>query len=98
MEVLNENLWIKEENGVVTIGLTPQLQDEAGDITYANIASLGSIEIDDTLINVEASKAAIEVPAPIQGKVIERNELAEETPSLLNSPDAFNNWIVKLQK
>lgn len=98
MELLNKNLWMTEEGNIVTIGLTPELQDEAGDISYANIASLGNIDVDDTIINVEASKAAIEIPSPIQGKVIERNEKAEDTPSLLNSSDTANNWVVKIQK
>lgn len=87
-----------EEDNIVTIGLTPELQDEAGDISYANIASLGNIDVDDTIINVEASKAAIEIPSPIQGQVIERNGEAEDTPSLLNSSDTANNWVVKIQK
>lgn len=98
MELLNKNLWMTEEDNIVTIGLTPELQDEAGDISYANIASLGNIDVDDTIINVEASKAAIEIPSPIQGQVIERNEEAEDTPSLLNSSDTANNWVVKIQK
>lgn len=98
MELLNKNLWMTEEDNIVTIGLTPELQDEAGDISYANIASLGNIDVDDTIINVEASKAAIEIPSPIQGQVIERNGEAEDTPSLLNSSDTANNWVVKIQK
>lgn len=94
----NKNLWSTEENGIVTLGLTAELQDEAGDISYVNIASLGTIEADDSILNIEASKAAIEVPSPISGKIIERNEKAEDTPSLLNSVNTSDNWIVKIQK
>jgi len=41
------------------IGMTDQLQCDAGDISYANIAPLGALDVDDTLVNLEASKAAI---------------------------------------
>src|SRR5699024_12566231 len=98
MELLNENLWMTEEDNIVTIGLTPELQDEAGDISYANIASLGNIDVDDTIINVEASKASIEIPSPIQGIVIECNENAEDIPSLFNSTVSKYNWIVSCRK
>jgi len=38
------------------IGMTDQLQCDAGDISYANIAPLGALDVDDTLVNLEASK------------------------------------------
>lgn len=94
----DKNIWITEKDGIVTIGLTEVLQDEAGDIAYASIAPLGMIEEDDTLLNIEASKAAIELPSPISGEVIERHEEAENDPSVLNAAEASSNWIVKIKK
>lgn len=96
MRKIANQLWIQQEGDLTVIGLTPELQDETGDISYAHIASLGKIEVDDTLLNVEASKAAIEVPSPLKGIVVERNEAAEEDPSLLNEASEDNNWLVKL--
>lgn len=94
-------LWIQaseieEGDMVYTIGLSNQLQDEVGAISFASIADLGAIETDDTLLNVEASKAAIEIPVPFSGTIIERHEAAEETTSLLDSPDRASNWLVKM--
>lgn len=94
-------LWVQagemvEGEVVYTIGLSNQLQDEVGDISFASIAELGAIEEDDTLLNVEASKAAIEVPAPFSGKIIERHEAAEESTSLLDSHDQASNWLVRM--
>lgn len=89
-------LWIKKEDDLYIIGLTPELQEETGDISYAQIAELGEIEVDDTLLNVEASKAAIEVASPLKGKVVERNEAAENDPALLNRSETDSSWLVKL--
>lgn len=95
---MEQNLWIEEVNQIVTMGLTPELQDEAGDIAYVNIVEVGrDIEEDDSLFNVEASKAAIEIPSPLAGRVIEVNQKALDNPSLLNSTDRSENWVVKLQ-
>ncbi|MGO4927289.1 glycine cleavage system protein H [Fundicoccus sp. Sow4_F4] len=94
-------LWVQagdkiDGEVIYTIGLSSQLQDEVGDISFASIADLGAIEADETLLNVEASKAAIEIPAPFSGTIIERHETAEETTSLLDSPDQTSNWLVRM--
>ncbi|MCW6653504.1 glycine cleavage system protein H [Aerococcaceae bacterium NML210727] len=97
MQQLNEQLWMQQVEDYYLIGVTPAFQCDAGDITFAQIAELGEIECDDTLLNVEASKAAIEVPMPFTATIIERNEQAEANPSLLDSPESANNWVVKVK-
>lgn len=96
MKRLNEQLWLLKEAKHYVVGITKELQCDAGDISYAQIAPLGAIEIDDTLLNVEASKAAIEVPSAFNGVVIARNEQAEVDPTLLDSKDAQHHWVVKV--
>ena len=89
--------WILEESaGVYTLSMSPELQDEAGDIIYVHLAPLGHSEAGDTLLNVEASKAAIEVPAPFGGEIIARNEAAEDHPELLDSTQAEDHWLVRM--
>lgn len=95
---MNQDLWIEKENQIVTVGLSPKLQDEAGDISYLNMVEVGRrVKEDDSLFNLEASKAAIEVPSPLEGLVVEVNQRALENPSLLNSTDPKDNWVLKLQ-
>lgn len=96
MKKMTEQLWVLQEADQYIIGMTPCLQDEAGDISYVNIANIGEIEADDTLLNLEASKAAIEVPSPLSGKIVKINEAAIDNPALLNSEDANENWIAVL--
>lgn len=94
-------LWVEAGetlNGevVYTIGMSDQLRDEVGEISFASIAELGEIGADDTLLNVEASKAAIEIPVPFAGVIIERNDEAEASPNLLDSPETTKNWLVRM--
>lgn len=96
MQQLNEQLWMKKIDNYYLVGVTKEFQCDAGDISYVQIAELGQISEDDTLLNVEASKAAIEVASPISGVIIERNDAAESNPALLDSTDIAENWIVKL--
>lgn len=96
MKKMTEQLWFLQEADQYIIGMTSRLQEEAGDVSYVNIANLGDIEADDTLLNLEASKAAIEVSSPLSGKIIKINEAAIDNPALLNSEEANDNWIAVL--
>ncbi len=96
MKKMTEQLWVLQEADQYIIGMTPYLQEEAGDVSYVNIANIGEIAADDTLLNLEASKAAIEVPSPLSGKIVKINEAAIDNPALLNSEDANENWIAVL--
>lgn len=89
-------LWIKPEGNQYRIGMTPELQEDAGDISYANIFSGQRIEADETLLNIEASKAAIEIVSPLTGTLVAINQAAIDNPALLNSTDPAEHWIALL--
>lgn len=93
----SKQLWIKKQDNTYTIGLTPDLQEELGEVNFADITEKESIEQDETLAEVEASKTVIEITAPLSGKIIQRNEKADEDPSILNAEDEQENWLVVMK-
>ncbi|MCD5002681.1 glycine cleavage system protein H [Enterococcus saccharolyticus] len=90
-------LWIEKNEEGYTIGLTPELQDDLGDVNFADIAELGSIQAGDVLAEVEASKTIVALTAPLSGTIIRRNEKTEDDPSILNSADAKKHWLVVMK-
>ncbi|KRM43387.1 glycine cleavage system protein H [Lentilactobacillus parafarraginis] len=91
--------WTDEANGVVTVGLTPDGQNELGNITFVSIPKVGTtLSANDTLLNVEADKAVSDIPTPVAGKVVAINEKATDDPSVLNGKDKSESWIAKIQK
>lgn len=42
-------------------------------------------------------KAASEVYSPVSGKIIEKNEEVEKTPSLINSSCYEKGWLFKIE-
>ncbi len=91
--------WENESNGVVTVGLTEDGQNELGNITFASFPKVGTeLTTKDTLLNVEADKAVSDIPSPVAGKVVAVNEKATNDPSVLNSADKADSWIAKIQK
>ncbi|EHL95647.1 glycine cleavage system H family protein [Lentilactobacillus parafarraginis F0439] len=91
--------WTDEANGVVTVGLTADGQNELGNITFVSIPKVGTtLSANDTLLNVEADKAVSDIPTPVAGKVVAINEKATDDPSVLNGKDKSESWIAKIQK
>ena len=90
-----ENLWVKEENGVATIGLTAAAQDDLGDISFAMLPKVGKeVNVGDSVVELEAEKAVVEYETPVSGTILEINEAGEKNTQLLDEPDA---WLFKVK-
>lgn len=96
MKKIANYLQIEKSNTVYTIRMTPELQDDIGTIGFVEFTDEQAVEVDDTILNLEASKTVMGVQSPLAGKIIEKNEAATLTPTLLNSEKPEENWIVKL--
>lgn len=46
---------------------------------------------------LESVKAASELYSPVSGKIIEKNEVVEKTPSLINSSCYEKGWLFKIE-
>lgn len=91
-----ENLWMKEADGVVTVGLTAVAQDDLGGISFAMLPKVGTIVTEgDSVVELEAEKAVVEYETPVSGTIIEINEAGQKDTKLLDEPEA---WLFKVQK
>ena len=89
--------WIKEEDGVFTIGLTDYAQSALGDIVFINLPEEGeSVCAGDTFSDVESVKAVSDVFSPVTGTICAVNEDLADSPENLNS-DPYGAWIIKVQ-
>lgn len=89
-------LFIEKKDDIYIISMTPELQDDIGTVGFVEYINEDSVNVDDPILNLEASKTVLEISSPLAGKVVERNEAALSEPSLLNSAKTEENWIVKL--
>lgn len=94
-KVANSLLITKEDNHY-RISMTPELQDVLGEIAYIDFTEEATVAVDDTLLNLESSKAVMELTSPLAGSILSRNEAASANPDILNQTDAEQNWIVTL--
>ncbi|MFU2181830.1 glycine cleavage system protein H [Streptococcus pluranimalium] len=96
MAKVANSLLITKNDTIYTLSMTPELQDLLGDIAYIDFTEEDGVAVDDSLLNLESSKAVMELTSPLAGKVVERNLEASSDPSLLNQKGADKNWIIKL--
>ena len=90
--------WAKNDDGVVTVGITEHAQDAMGDLVYVELPEVGQVlAAGDEAGVVESVKAASDIYAPISGEVIEINEALEDEPELVNNAPYEGGWLFKIQ-
>lgn len=92
-----DHVWVKVDGDTAKIGITDYAQDQLGDILFVDLPEEGdSLEKGENFTEVESSKTASEVPAPISGEVVAVNDLLDDEPEAIND-DAFEAWIVEVK-
>ncbi|HJN72336.1 MAG TPA: glycine cleavage system protein GcvH [Myxococcota bacterium] len=90
--------WVRVEGDVVAVGVTDHAQGQLGDIVYVELPELGEeVAAGDTVCEVESVKAVSDIIAPVSGKIVEVNEVLEDTGELMNSAPYGEGWIFKLE-
>ena len=89
--------WIKEEGGLVAVGLTDFAQSELGDIVFVELPEVGdAVTAGSSFANVESVKAVSEVYSPLTGVVAEVNQALVDDPALING-SPYESWLVKVK-
>ena len=89
--------WIKLEGNVAYIGITDYAQKALGEIVYVELPEVDSeFSLGDVFSVVESVKAASDIFMPVDGKVVEVNEVLSDEPEKINQ-DANNTWIMAVE-
>lgn len=89
--------WVKEENGLIVIGLTDYAQQELGDIVFVNLPEADDeVSMGEAFGDVESVKAVSDVNSPVSGTVAEVNEELADAPESVNS-DPYGAWFIKVK-
>ncbi len=90
------NEWLGPDG---KIGLTDFAQSQLSDIVFVEIivAAGDSVKKGDTIATVESVKAAADVYAPANGKIVAVNEDLSSTPEIINSDPYGAAWLVQIE-
>lgn len=90
--------WVKVEDDMLVMGMDDFAQQLAGDIVFVQIPFAGKkLKIGKKFAQVESGKWLGKVYAPVNGELIEGNEVLEAEPSLINQDCYGEGWMFKIK-
>ena len=90
--------YVKEENGLLKIGVSEFAIDQLGDIVFVELVEKGSnLKKGETFGTIESVKAVEEVYIPFSGEVIAVNEGVIDNPEVLQNDPMGDGWLVILK-
>jgi len=89
--------WIAVDGDIATVGITTYAQEQLGDVVYVELPEAGkALSQGDEAAVVESVKAASEVYAPIDGEVVEANDVLADEPAKVNEDPQGAAWFMKM--
>jgi glycine cleavage system H protein len=91
--------WVRlQEDGIVTVGITDHAQHLLGDLVFVELPEVGrTVSAAESCAVVESVKAASDVYSPVDGVIVEVNELLADNPELINEDPYGEGWILRLK-
>ena len=97
MKYSKDHEWMKEENGVVVIGISDFAQDALGDVVFVNLPGEGDeVTAGEAFGDVESVKAVSDLVSPVSGTVCAVNEELLDEPEMLNKAP-YDAWLIKVE-
>ena len=94
-----EHEWARDEGDeTVLVGITEYAQDRLGDIVFLELPTVGAtFGKDEKLGEVESVKSVSDIFSPLSGEVIEVNDVAVDSPEIVNEDPHGNGWLVRIK-
>lgn len=88
--------WIlKGKNESVKIGISEYAQEKLGAIVFINLPEVGdSLSMDESLGDVESIKTVSDIISPLDGEVIQVNDVLTDAPESINL-DPYGSWLLE---
>ena len=97
MKYSKDHEWMKEEDGVVVIGISDFAQDALGDVVFVNLPGEGDeVTAREAFGDVESVKAVSDLVSPVSGTVCAVNEALLDEPEKLNKAP-YDAWLIKVE-
>ena len=97
MKYTEEHEWLREEDGLIVVGITAHASEQLGDVVFIELTEEGQeITKDDEVCVIESVKAASDILAPIDGEIVEVNTALVEDPGKVNEDPEGEAWFFKM--
>ena len=98
MKFTEEHEWLRPEDDVIVVGITEHAAEQLGDIVFVELPEVGTeVSKDDECVVIESVKAASDILAPIDGEIVEVNEVLIDNPAKVNDDPMGDAWFFKIK-
>jgi len=98
MKFTEEHEWLRVEGDLVVVGITEHASEQLGDIVFVDLPDPDTeVTKDEEVCVIESVKAASDILAPLDGTVVEVNDVLTDNPSLVNEDPQGDGWFFKMK-
>jgi glycine cleavage system H protein len=98
MKYTEEHEWLRDEDGLIVVGITEHAAEQLGDIVFVDLPEVGTEVVkDDEIVVIESVKAASDILSPLDGEIVEVNETLADNPGLVNEDAQGDGWFFKIK-
>ena len=98
MKYTEEHEWLRDEDGLIVVGITEHAAEQLGDIVFVDLPEVGTEVVrDDEIVVIESVKAASDILSPLDGEIVEVNEALADNPGLVNEDAQGDGWFFKIK-
>lgn len=98
MKYTEEHEWLRVEGDLVVVGITEHASEQLGDIVFVDLPEADTeVAKDDEVAVIESVKAASDILAPLDGTVVEVNDVLADNPGLVNEDPLGDGWFFKMK-
>lgn len=91
-------LWIRQEDGVITIGINEDGLEDFEEISSVELpAEQEKVDEDVVIGTIETDDGPLDIYSPVSGTVIEVNTAAVEDPSLIMEDPYEEGWLIRIE-
>ena len=92
-----ENLWIKIDGNIATIGIEKEKADELGTVSSIELPDVGKeVNKGDEVVTIETAKSVEKIKSPLSGKIVDVNETLKDSPEKLTEDPTGEGYLFKI--
>ena len=93
-----EHEWVLVEGDVATIGITAYAAEKLGDVVFIDLPKVGTSTTYMKICGeIESTKSVGELYAPLDGEVVEINDVVVSAPETVNTDPFGAGWLIKVK-
>ncbi|MBT9384680.1 glycine cleavage system protein GcvH [Pseudooceanicola sp. CBS1P-1] len=98
MKFTEEHEWLRPEDDLIVVGITEHAAEQLGDIVFVELPEEGTtVSKDEEVVVIESVKAASDILAPIDGEIVEVNDVLANDPGKVNEDPMGDGWFFKIR-